>query len=309
MIIKCPKCGNLMSDKVAFCVNCGAPISASAPAQEAAPQPVKAQEEVLAPAPAPAPAPVVPAAPAPTKKVNVNTILLGAILAILVLGGIGFLIFGNKDTSRGVPEGIDSYGSGSAAYVTEEIVYCNSYDGFLNIRSIPSSKGEKLGKFRNGPEGAIKIGESGNWMEIDYNGVVGFVLKKSVVTYPTKAVTVDVDEKWLAGAWYPAHRNYAYLIFNNGTYTVQYEYGTLAYGTYRLEGDEIILNATMLSNRGYDVGSYERHKITVSPKRMGPLTKRSLIKEDDRWKYYGELVWTWAEFAELKKQTKENVRL
>ena len=297
-MIKCSKCGNPVSDKDAFCVHCGAPIVVPAS------QPAVQQTESPQPASAPAPAPQKPA-----KKVNINTILLGAILVLLVAGGVTYLIINKPDSPRGIPEGIGSYEGSTSTYSTEEIVYCNSYDGYLNIRSTPSSKGEKLGKFKNGPEGAIKLSESGSWVEIDYNGVVGYVSKKHVVTYPTKAVTVDVDEKWLTGPWYPSHRNFAYIIFNNGTYTVQYEYGTLAYGTYHLEGDEIIFSATMLSNQGYDVGSYERHKITVSPKRIGPLTKRSFIKEDDRWKHYGELVWTWAEYSELKKRTKENVRL
>ena len=300
MIINCSKCGNLVSDKVAFCANCGAPISASVP--ESASESVS--EATPAPAPMETPAPVVPAAP---KKININTILLSTILLILV-GGIVFFVLNNSDKPRGVPGQIDTYGDGAYNNVAEDLVYCNSYDGYLNIRATPSSKGEKLGKFRNGPEGAIRISESGNWVEIDYNGIVGYVSKNSLVSYPTKAVTVDVDDKWLAGPWYPSHSNYAYLIFSNGTYTVQYAYGTLAYGTYHLEGDEIIFNATMLSNQGYDVGSYERHKITVSPKRIGPLTKRGLIKEDARWEHYGELVWTWAEYAELKKRTKENVR-
>lgn len=303
MIIKCSNCGNLVSDKVAFCVNCGAPISASAP--ESVPESaLKVEPETVASAQEPT-----PVAQGRSKKVNINTILLSIILVLLVAGGIGYFVLGDSDKSRGVPEGIDTYGDGAYNNVAENLVYSNSYDGYLSIRDTPSSKGEKIGKFRNGPEGAIKLSETGNWVEVDYNGVVGYVSKKYVVTYPTKAVTVDIDEKWLMGPWYPSHRSYAYMIFNNGTYTVQYEYGTLAYGTYQVEGDEIIFTATMLSNLGYDVGSYERHKITVSPKRIGPLTKRSFIKEEDRWKHYGELVWTWAEYSELKKRTKENVRL
>jgi uncharacterized protein YgiM (DUF1202 family) len=154
----------------------------------------------------------------------------------------------NSSGPRAIPEGIETYDVGSYNTVADEIVYSHSYDGYLSIRDTPSSKGVKIGKFRNGPEGAIKLSESGNWVEIDYNGIVGYVSKKHVVTYPTKAVTVDIDEKWLAGPWYPAHRNYAYMIFNNGTYTVQYEYGTLADGTYQVDGDEMIFSATMLAN-------------------------------------------------------------
>lgn len=242
-------------------------------------------------------------------KANIKIILLSVALVLLVAGGVGCLFLGDSNEPRKAPKGMDTYDAVSYHNVAEEVVYCNSYDGYLNIRATPSSKSEKIGKFRNGPEGAIKLSEDGNWVEVDCNGIVGYVSKKYVVTYPTKAVTVDVDEKWLVGPWYPAHRSYAYIIFNNGTYTVQSAYGTLAYGTYHLEGDEIVFNATMLANQGYDVGSYERHRIIVSPKRIGPLTKRSFIKEEDRWDHYGELVWTWAEYSELKKRTKENVRL
>jgi hypothetical protein len=202
MIVKCPKCGALVSDKSAFCVKCGAPLTTD-----------------VTPQPAPEPSPVGDAA----KRQKLNTILLCSILAVLVLGIAGYFIFaGGKNEVRSAPQEDSTYTSDYRR--DADLVYADSYDGYLNIRATPSSKGTIVGKFRNGPQGAIKLGVSGNWMEIDYNGVVGFVLKKSVVTYPTKAVTVDVDEKWLAGPWYPSHRNFAYVIFSNGTYTVLRKY-------------------------------------------------------------------------------------
>lgn len=292
-MIQCSKCGTQNADKALFCSQCGTRLSLSVP-----------------------PTPKTPPASASVsgsgaKKSNVKLILLCVIPVVLllflgiVIGGVVYYL--NSDNSRGVPEEMDA-SAGSYSRAREDLVYADSYDGFLNIRATPSSKGDIIGRFRNGPHGAIRLSETGNWVEIDCNGIIGYVSKSYVKDYPTKAVTVDVDEKWLMGPWYPSHREYAYLLFNNGTYTVQYAYGTIAYGNYHLEGDEIIFTATMLSSRGYDIGSYERHRITVSPKRIGPLTKRSLIKEADRWEHYGELVWTWAEYAELKKQTRENVR-
>lgn len=300
MIVKCPKCGVLVSDKSAFCVKCGAPLTADV-----------APESSTTPQSAPTPAPVPSHAPTPvgdaTKRQKLNTILLCSILAFLVLGIIAYFIFaGTKNETRGVPQEDSTYASNYRQ--DADLVYADSYDGFLNIRATPSSKGTIIGKFRNGPQGAVKLGVSGNWMEIEYDGIVGYVAKSYVSTTPTKEVTVDIDTKWLMGPWYPSHKEYAYLLFNNGTYTVQYEYGALAYGTYRLEGNEIIFNATVVMSGRYDIGSYERHRIIVSPKRIGHLTKRSLIKQDAKWEHYGELVWTWAEYAELKKQTREYVR-
>lgn len=281
---KCPKCGALNNDQALFCNQCGTSLSSQASA--------------------PSPAPASGNAP---KKSNTKVVMIVLVLLFVgvIVGGIIY-VFSSGD-SRGVPQEQEVYTEVNDA--PEDLVYCSSWDGYLSIRDAPSSKGEKIGKFRCGPQGAIKLSETDKWVEIDYNGVVGYVFKKYVVDYPTKAVTVDIDDKWLMGPWYPEHREYAYLLFNNGSYTVQYEYGTLAYGTYYLEGDEIVFTATMVNDRGYDIGAYERHRVTVSPKRIGPLTKRSFIKEDDRWEHYGELVWTWAEYAELKKQTKDNVGL
>ena len=38
-----------------------------------------------------------------------------------------------------------------------EKVYSNAYDGYVSIRVEPSSKSEKIGEFRNGPDGAILL--------------------------------------------------------------------------------------------------------------------------------------------------------
>lgn len=295
MIVKCPKCGVLVSDKSGFCAQCGTPLTSAAsvdPAPSSSSSPAREQSSATVSSP---------------KKQNINTILLYAILFVLVIGFASYFIFiRNKNEVRSAPQENSIYTSDYRQGA--DLVYADSYDGFLNIRATPSSKGTIIGKFRNGSHGAVKLGVSGNWMEIEYDGIVGYVAKSHVSTTPTKEVTVDIDTKWLMGPWYPSHKEYAYLLFNNGTYTVQYEYGALAYGTYRLEGDEIIFNATVVMSGRYDIGSYERHRIIVSPKRIGHLTKRSLIKQDAKWEHYGELVWTWAEYAELKKQTREYVR-
>ena len=250
------------------------------------------------------------------KKTTVVAIVVSTLVAALSLCVGAYFIFSDREKPRDMPDIDDDYryenrGSYNRRVYDEDetIVYCNSYDGYLNIRDEASSKGNKLGQFRNGPDGAVLLGTYGSWVKIDYNGIVGFVHKPSISYTPTKAVTVDIDGKWLMGPWYPESREYAYLIFNNGTYAVQYYYGTIAYGTYKLEGDEIIFTAYMVkSGMGFDIASTERYRITVSPKRIGPLTKRMLVKEADAWKHDGELFWTWNEYNEIKKEIKKLVK-
>ena len=281
MMIQCPKCGNFCLDNDPKCPSCGAPLATQQ-----------------------------------MQKYRVIILALCGVVGVLALTLVAFLIFKGSDRTRTSPEieedrgyySGDSYGSRNYRSSNDVIVYCNSADGFLNIRETPSSKGRILGKFRNGPHGAVYLGESGNWTEIDCNGLVGYVYTANLSYTPTKEVTVDIDEKWLMGPWYPSNKEYAYLIFNNGTYTVQYYYGTIAYGRYHLEGDEIVFETTMLrSGLGFPVSTYERFRINLSPKRIGHLTKRALVKEDDLWKYSGELVWTWAQYNELKKEIRRYV--
>lgn len=253
------------------------------------------------------------------KKSAVIAIVVGSVLGTLILCLGAYFIFSNGEKARDIPDIEDDYryenrgGYSQRIYdhydENATIVYCNSYDGFLNIRAEASSKSEILGKFRNGPEGAVYLSTSGNWVKVDCNGIVGYVHKPSVSYSPTKEVTIDVDAKWLMGPWYPSSKEYAYLIFNNGTYAVQYYYGTIAYGTYKLEGDEIVFSANMVrGGLGFDIASYERYRISMSPKRIGHLTKRMLIKADDAWKYSGELVWTWSEFTDIMKEVKRMVK-
>lgn len=298
MNIECPKCGNVCSDKERRCLRCG---------------------ESLVPA---TPSKMVNLSQNQAKKMRVIIMALCGAVAILGTVLILFLIFKNDNNTRTRPEIEEDrgyYNNNNASYNhnyntnqgrshrtgNEVIVYSKSSDGFLNIRETPSSKGRILGKLRNGPQGAVYLGQSGSWTEVECNGVVGYVYTKYLSYTPTVAVTVDIDIKWLTGPWYPYSKEYAYLIFNNGTYAVQYYYGTIAYGTYKLEYDEIVFSAQMVrSGLGFPVSSYERFKINVSPKRIGNMTKRSLVKEDDLWRYSGELVWTYAQFKEIQKDTK-----
>ena len=100
MIVQCPKCGNLVSDKATVCPSCGASLTApreSAPPEKAEEKeaPIK-QPEVKEPEP-------IPDKPSgegwyqepEKKKTGVSPILLSILLAVVILGVGGFFVYNN----------------------------------------------------------------------------------------------------------------------------------------------------------------------------------------------------------------------
>ena len=89
-------------------------------------------------------------------------------------------------------------------------VYSNCYDGYLNVRSAPSSKSTIVGTLRNGPEGAELLGVEGSWSKVRVNGVVGYVFSSYLQSTPTDPVYVNAaavvgdwyDETFSGGVWY-----------------------------------------------------------------------------------------------------------
>ena len=96
-------------------------------------------------------------------------------------------------------------------------IYANSFDGFLNMRSAPSTSAKIVGAFRNGEIPGYVIKQEGNWAKIYYQGVTGYVYKKNTTSTPTVAVTIDVDGEWLQGVWVHMEGFESYAFFNNGT--------------------------------------------------------------------------------------------
>ena len=63
---------------------------------------------------------------------------------------------------------------------------------------------------------------------------------------PTINVAVDIEGSWLQGIWTNEEDEYeAYLLFDNGTYEYRTEDNYFEYGTYRLDGNTIILTPSM----------------------------------------------------------------
>lgn len=78
-------------------------------------------------------------------------------------------------------------------------VYSNCYDGYLNVRSAPSSKSTIVGTLRNGPEGAELLGVEGGWSKVRINGVVGYVFSNYLQSKPTDPVYINASA--VVGSW------------------------------------------------------------------------------------------------------------
>lgn len=123
---------------------------------------------------------------------------------------------------------------------TEERIYANAYDGYVNIRKQPTNKSAKLGQFRNGPEGAILLEDLGKWVKIMVGGVTGYVLKQFTQRTPTIAYTGNVSADWIEGVYY--YDGYAYTIYNNGYWQSGYNFHGLR-GYYIMQKNEVKLVA------------------------------------------------------------------
>jgi hypothetical protein len=123
-----------------------------------------------------------------------------------------------------------------------EKVYSCAYDGFVNMRQAPSFKAAKIGKFKNGPTGATLIRNLGEWMEINYNGVRGYVPSRFVQDEPTVAYTGTATVKNITGIWYNFFFGPLY-IYENGYWSAFGNYYFSAYGYYILENNQIKLIA------------------------------------------------------------------
>ena len=121
-------------------------------------------------------------------------------------------------------------------------VYSCAFDGYVNMRETPSYQATKVGKFSNGSTGAELIQNLGEWMEIDNNGVRGFVPSRFVQDEPTVAYTGsatvnDITGMWRAGFFGPLS------LYDNGYWSLFGNYFDVAYGYYILQNNEIKLIA------------------------------------------------------------------
>ena len=160
--------------------------------------------------------------------------------------------------------------------VSEVRIYSTAYDGYTNVRQSPTSKSKILGKLRNGNEYVVLVGMEGNWYEVEYYDQIGYVHKDHVGDTPSKPVTVDVDANWLSGCW--SGEGYTYtLIYSNGKYTEEHQYGTILHGRWHLEGFDIVFTAEDVTEFGQEFGitpgDTERFTIDKDAETIGEMIK------------------------------------
>ena len=103
--------------------------------------------------------------------------IIGGLVAALL--GLGLLAWNSGIFSKGTPP-LETEVKYSVPEVEEQVtlVYCNSADGFVNIRRSPSAKSDTLGKLvKNGPPATL-IADNGKWYKVKYDNIEGFVNKK-----------------------------------------------------------------------------------------------------------------------------------
>ena len=205
---------------------------------------------------------------------------------------------------------------GKKAEVTEETVveevsevriYSTAYDGYTNVRQAPTSKSQILGKLRNGNEYVVLVGMEGNWYQVEYYDQIGYVHKDHVGDTPSMPVTVDVDVNWLSGCW--SNEGYSYtLIYSNGKYTEEHQYGTMLHGRWHLEGNEIVLTTVYVTEYGksFDLkrGNVDRLTINKTARTLGGMRKWNMPAELEE----GEDGVTKGLFNVLKKEANKYVK-
>ncbi len=191
----------------------------------------------------------------------------------------------------------------------ERRIYSCAFDGYVIMRAAPTLQSDKVGKFRNGPQGATYLGEQAGWTQINYNGTIGWVNAAYITSSPTKEVTVDVDGDYLEGIWLDGFSHY--LIFNNGKYVVEIDTseGGSMKGHYYLEGDEIIFEVDDYDlPEWYDKPTASRYRIDGRTKLIDGLERESFISEEEARQMAiegmgGSLYWTKKEFKKIKART------
>lgn len=154
-----------------------------------------------------------------------------------------------------------------SAQTNEKRIYSCAFDGFVNMREEPSFSAKKVGKFNNGPEGAVLLEHLGEWVKIDASGTIGYVPTKYTQETPTIAYTGDVSVDWIEGIW--KQGGTSLKIYNNGTWEKGYDFEQ-ARGKYILQNneikfmttrshDEMAFNEVLPINREENrLGDYER---------------------------------------------------
>lgn len=162
MIIQCPKCGNLVSDKAAVCPSCGASLTAP---QERAPQEKAAEESALSNQPeerAPEPTPDKPSGEgwyqdSEKKTKGISPVIISILLAFVILGVGGFFVYNNVIKPRQIDKAAPRY-------------YTFAPNVFLRSSKSSGADFNKIGTLPYGTE-LITYDFGPEWSEVKVNSV------------------------------------------------------------------------------------------------------------------------------------------
>jgi hypothetical protein len=184
--------------------------------------------------------------------------------------------FISDSTSKEQPQEVAETPAPAPTPAPKEVrIYANAYDGFVNVRAQPSAKSAKLGRLNNGNDYLVKLGVQGKWTIVKWQNGIGYVNSTIVGYTPWKPVYLNVDADWIQGIYTTGYT--CYLIFNNGKYSHEHQYGDMEYGTWRFEGNEIVFTTKYVTEHGksfdYYIGKETREPVDVAGKKIGELPK------------------------------------
>ena len=262
------------------------------------------------------PEPVVAEAPRVSPKKSRSNLWVGILVGCLLAAVLAlvFILLQNRKPAaapKAVATAAQPASAEPAAPATPAVprVYSCAYDGFVNMRRQPSYSAEKVGQFKNGPEGAILLEDLGTWVKIDVNGTVGYVASKYVQGTPTIAYTGNVDVNWLEGVWQGSERSgFAFLnIYNNGTYEWYLEFAGQQ-GTWILQNNEIKFTL-VCEDEGFGDGTVftETLPINQAARKLGDYQRLPLYREREIDYHRGPGAYTKNEFRQAGKGNLQKV--
>ena len=241
--------------------------------------------------------------PLDSPKKNKTALLAGILGGVLLIAlvALGVTLLQKKKQAPAPTVVTTAQPSAMNTRPADPRVYSCAYDGFVYMRQGPSYSDPRIGKFHNGPEGALLLDNLGAWVRINAGGLVGYVPSKYIQYTPTVAYYGSADVDWLEGVW--NNGSSTLEIFNNGAYRQYLELGGEE-GTWILQNNEIKF-MMVHEDEGFGDGSVftETLPILQSSGRLGDYRKLSFYsaREVANYRGAGSGAYTKAEFREAGK--------
>lgn len=152
-LIKCPECGNMISDKAIKCPKCGCPVGRSSIQPSNRYNYGEPEEDS-----------------SPTVSRKWLYVIIG-VLAAALIGITAFLLLKNtdsSDSSAALMSEMTGEGPKTYALATSEL-------GWLNVRREPSTSAKIAAKMRTIVDEAEVLGKVDDWYKVRFNGTEGYI--------------------------------------------------------------------------------------------------------------------------------------